>query len=236
MAENQRSSDSGGDLLRALPPELDGQVGSKGTTPIRRLGRHHRSRVSAHLLALDERDRYLRFGYAATDEQVRRYVEHLDFEQDAIFGVYNRELRLVAMAHLAHSVNARYDACAEFGVSVLTSSRGQGLGTRLFARAIKHARNEGVQLMFIHALSENTAMLSIARKAGAIVERDGAEAQAYLRLPPPTIETRIGEMLEEQWAQTDYRLKRQAKQFWAFLQGVQKIRRTVNEATRRSRP
>ena len=42
--------------------------------PIRTLAPNHRSRILAHLLALDEHDRYLRFGYTATDEQVERYV------------------------------------------------------------------------------------------------------------------------------------------------------------------
>ncbi|HSH90420.1 MAG TPA: GNAT family N-acetyltransferase, partial [Ramlibacter sp.] len=33
--------------------------------PIRSLGPSHRDRIAAHLLALDEHDRYLRFGYPA---------------------------------------------------------------------------------------------------------------------------------------------------------------------------
>ena len=35
--------------------------------PIRSLGPSHRERIARHLLALDERDRFLRFGYAAND-------------------------------------------------------------------------------------------------------------------------------------------------------------------------
>ena len=38
--------------------------------PIRSLGPSHRERIATHLLALDEHDRYLRFGYAANDEQI----------------------------------------------------------------------------------------------------------------------------------------------------------------------
>ena len=67
--------------------------------PIRSLGPGHRERIATHLLALDEQDRYLRFGYAATDEQIRRYAEHLDFDRDDIFGIYNRKLELIAVAH-----------------------------------------------------------------------------------------------------------------------------------------
>jgi RimJ/RimL family protein N-acetyltransferase len=202
--------------------------------PIRSLGPGHRERIAAHLLALDEHDRYLRFGYAAHDEQVRRYVEQLDFERDDIFGIYNRKLELIAMAHLAFVVDAQAPNCAEFGVSVLKKARGRGYGKRLFERASVHARNEGVDMLFIHALSENHAMISIARKAGATLERFGGETDAYLRLPPATLDSRVSEMVEEQLAQTDYRLKEQAKNFWDFLAGLQEVRKGVREGRHRS--
>ncbi len=202
--------------------------------PIRSLGPRHRERVAVHLTALDEHDRYLRFGYLATDEQIRRYADSLDFDRDDIFGVYNRKLELIAMAHLAFSPRPETTACAEFGVSVLKKARARGLGARLFERACIHARNEGVDNLFIHALSENTAMLKIARNAGATLERAGSETDAYLRLPPATIDTRMSEMVEEQFAQTDYRLKRQAKSFLDFLSGVQEIRRGVREGRHKS--
>ena len=35
--------------------------------PVRSLGPRHRDRIATHLTALPEADRYLRFGYAATD-------------------------------------------------------------------------------------------------------------------------------------------------------------------------
>jgi GNAT superfamily N-acetyltransferase len=202
--------------------------------PIRSLGPSHRERIAAHLKALDDEDRYLRFGYPATDEQIERYVAGLDFERDDIFGIYNRKLELIAMAHLAYSADPQMTSCAEFGVSVLRKARGRGLGARLFDRAVMHARNEGVEMLFIHALSENHAMLHIARKAGAKMERAGSETDAYLRLPPATFDSRMTEIVEEQMAQTDYRLKAQAKRFWSFLAGVQEVRRGVRDARRKS--
>ena len=69
--------------------------------PIRSIGPRERDRIAQHLLALAQHDRYLRFGYAASDEQVQRYVDGLDFERDELFGIYNRRLELIAMAHLA---------------------------------------------------------------------------------------------------------------------------------------
>jgi len=204
--------------------------------PIRSLGPGHRDRIKAHLLALDEHDRYLRFGYAASDEHVERYVAELDFDRDEIFGIYNRKLELIAMAHLAFLLEPGTPAGAEFGVSVLKKARGRGYGARLFDRAVMHARNEGVELMFIHALSENTAMIKIARNAGATLERAGGETDAYLRLPPATLDTRMTELVEEQIAQTDYKLKVQARAFLDFLANVQEIRQGVRDARRRSGP
>lgn len=202
--------------------------------PIRSLGPSHRDRIAAHLVALDADDRYLRFGYPATDEQIGRYVDGLDFDRDDIFGIYNRKLELIAMAHLAFAEQDDHKSCAEFGVSVLKKARGRGYGSRLFERAVIHARNEGVDLMFIHALTENTAMLKIARNAGAKLERAGSETDAYLRLPPATLDSRMSEMVEEQVAQTDYRLKAQARSFREFLASVQDIRRGVREGRHKS--
>lgn len=202
--------------------------------PIRSLGPSYRERIAAHLLQLDPADRYLRFGYAASDEQVRRYVEQLDFERDDIFGIYNRRLELIAMAHLAFSEHPEHQHCAEFGVSVLKQARGRGFGGRLFDRAVMHARNEGVNMLFIHALSENTAMLKIARNAGATVQRDGSESEAYLQLPPASLDTRMAEIVEQHFAEVDYNLKKQAKQFWDFLAGVQEVRQGVRHARHQS--
>jgi GNAT superfamily N-acetyltransferase len=202
--------------------------------PIRSLGPGHRGRIVTHLTALEPDDRYLRFGYVATDEQIASYVERLDFDRDDIFGIYNRKLELIAMAHLAFSGQAEHRSCAEFGVSVLRKARGRGYGSRLFERAAIHARNEGVELMFIHALSENRVMIRIARNAGATLERAGSETEAYLRLPPATLDSRMSEIVEEQLAQTDYQLKLRARSFRDFLASVQDVRRGMREGRHKS--
>jgi GNAT superfamily N-acetyltransferase len=202
--------------------------------PIRSLGPSHTERIAKHLLSLTKADRYLRFGYVANNQQIERYVAGLNFERDEIFGIYNRSLELIAVAHLAFSVEADFTSCAEFGVSVLAHARGRGYGSRLFDRAVMHARNEGVRMMFIHALSENTNMLNIARAAGAKVERDGSESDAYLRLPPADLDSRMTEMVEEGLAQTDYKLKVQAHHFWSFLHMMQEVRRGMRDARDRT--
>ena len=198
--------------------------------PIRSLSPRHKPRIERQLVALPAQDRFLRFGYAATDEQIGRYVASLNFERDEIFGVFNRRLELVAMAHLAYSVDPQWATCAEFGVSVSAHQRGKGLGARLFGHAVMHARNQGVSLLFIHALSENVAMLKIARQAGAVVQRDGSESEAYLSLPQATLDSQISGLVQEQMAEVDYQLKMQANQFRQWLATVQEIRQGVRDA------
>ena len=208
---------------------------TSSVVPIRSLSRDHVPSIEQHLLALEPHDRYLRFGYAANDEQIRRYVAQLNFERDELFGIFNRKLELIAMAHLAYSVDPQCTSCAEFGVSVSRQARGRGYGSRLFERAVMHARNEGVSQLFIHALSENTTMLRIARKAGAAIVRDGSESEAHLHLPPADFDSRMTELVNEQMALTNYHLKVQARQFWDGLALLMEIRQGVRESRERVR-
>lgn len=202
--------------------------------PIRILSAKHRPKIAAHLKSLGTQDRYLRFGYPATDEQIDGYIAKLDFVRDDIYGVFNRRLQIVSMAHLAFSVDPQWATCAEFGVSVDLKMRGRGLGARMFDRAMTHARNEGVSLMFIHALSENTPMLKIARKAGARVERDGSESDAYLSLQPANLDSQMHEFLEEGMADLDFQIKTRARQFLQLLRTMQEVRRGVRDARHQS--
>lgn len=195
--------------------------------PIRSLTPRHRERILAHLQALTENDRYLRFGYPATDAQIARYVDTLDFDRDEVFGIFNRKIELIAAAHLAYSpAPQRSDepAMAEFGVSVLPTARGRHFGGRLFDHAILHARNRGVETLFIHALSENVAMLKIARKAGAEVVREGSESEAFLKLPPETVGSRFDEVIEQHAAELDYQFKVQAHRVNSLLEAIAEVK------------
>ena len=64
------------------PSESSRQASPKLLVPIRSLGNNHRGRIEKHLLSLNEHDRYLRFGYAAQNAQIEKYVAQLDFERD----------------------------------------------------------------------------------------------------------------------------------------------------------
>lgn len=186
--------------------------------PIRSLAERHRPRVLAHLLQLGPEDRYLRFGYHASDAQIGRYVDLLDFRRDEVFGIFNRRLELIGMAHLAYLTESPAERhMAEFGVSVSPHARGRGYGGRLFEHAVLHARNRHVDTMIIHALSENSAMLHIARNAGATVQREGGDSEARLKLPSESFTSHLEEMVEVQAAELDYQIKSNAQRVDALL-------------------
>jgi RimJ/RimL family protein N-acetyltransferase len=175
---------------------------------IRRLKPRHAPAMLTHLLALPERDRYLRFGYLPTDEQIERFVATLNHSESTLFGVFDEQLTLVGLAQLSYIAEHQQAQTAEFGVSVAAAARGLGLGRALFQRCIAHARNQGVRHLIVYALSENARMLHMARRAGATVERDGGESLARITLPPPTFKALVLTQLLDRMARVDYHVKR----------------------------
>jgi RimJ/RimL family protein N-acetyltransferase len=108
-------------------------------------------------------------------------------------------------------------------VSVAANARGRGYGSRLFDLAVLHARNRGVRVLVIHALSENTPMLRIARNAGAQVVREGSEAQALLKLPADSVASHVEQLMETSAAEWDYRFKLQAERIERLRQRLAEL-------------
>ncbi len=203
--------------LLAAPP-APGAAGScaRRWVPIRRLHDGHRPRVLSHLLALDDDDRVRRFGLRASDELIAHYVDQLDFRRDHVFGTFDRRLELLTLGHLALDPEGR---SAEFAVSILSRARGRGLGTQLFTHAVTHARNRGVQTLFLHLARDNTPMMAIVQHAGALIDFDGADATAELALQAHTLGTQIEELIARQAAGVDFRFKRHALRLDALKPG-----------------
>jgi len=163
-----------------------------------------REALAVHLLSLSAADRRLRFGTVASDATIRDYVAHIDFDRDAVFGYFADDLSLGGAAHVAVT-----EGVAELGVSVLEGHRRRGIGSAMFERAAGFARNHYIRTLFMHCLTENTAMMHIARKSGMKIVAGGGEADAHLELPPLDVATVANELLQEQVALFDYNLKAQ---------------------------
>jgi GNAT superfamily N-acetyltransferase len=186
-------------------PTADGIGSGMSTIPVHRLTEAARPKLRGHFLRLDADDIRLRFGSPLGSDAIAAYVEAIDFDTDAVFGVYEDELGLAAAAHVAFGVDG-----AELGVSVLPGHRSRGIGSALFARAVEHARNRFVTRMYMHCLSENVAMMHIAKKSGMKICVDTGEAEAFLKLEPADQASLSGELMGQRVALFDYALKTQA--------------------------
>lgn len=188
-------------------------VGKAVTAPVlvRELASKDREQLLTHFLALGSEDRLLRFGQTVPDHVIENYVRTIDFSRNTVFGVFDHELELIGVGHLAYLPAEGDKRTAEFGVSVLESARGHGVGTKLFERAAIRSRNTRVSMLYMHCLSRNATMMHIAKKSGMRIEYAYGEADAYLSLPPADHSTIIAEMMQEQAALFDYALKRQAR-------------------------
>ena len=61
--------------------------------------------------------------------------------------------------------------------------------------------------MMVRALSVKGQVLRMAAKGGAVVERDGPDAEAWLKLPPDTVGTHIDSSLQSIAAEALYRIR-----------------------------
>jgi len=158
-----------------------------------RLREGDRAALREHFLALDADDRRLRFGAVLPDEGVEGYVARIDVASDGIFAVHDDRLRIVAAVHVALA-----GATAELGLSVLPGYRGQGLGDILLKRAVMWLRNRGVLSVYVHCISENSAMMHLARKNGMRIVYAGSESDGRLELAAPTPASYFDEWVENQ--------------------------------------
>jgi GNAT superfamily N-acetyltransferase len=181
------------------------------TVAVQRLKETARPALEAHFLALSPEDRRLRFGTPLAAEAVAAYVDRIDFDRDAVFGVHDNDLELVGVAHVAFG-----EALAELGLSVLPSHRGRGAGTALFDRAAAHARNRFVPRLFIHCLAENGAIMRLARRSGMDIVIDAGDADAHIELSPASPASITGELLTDHLALYDYALKAHVAQWKGF--------------------
>ena len=165
-----------------------------------------RAALARHFLALDADDRRLRFGAALTDEAVLQMEERIDFDRDEIFGIANDDLDLLGVVHVAF-----YPGKAELGLSVLPAARGIGLGNALFERAVTHLVNRGVREVFVHCLTENGAMMHLARRNGMQVVLDGSETDAHLALPRATTGSVLAEWIWDHNARYAHEVRRFAQ-------------------------
>lgn len=177
-------------------------------TVVQKLVAFQRDEIARHLLKLGPEDCRLRFGAPTTDAAIENYVGGIDFTRDKVFGIFEHDLSLSGVAHLALDAESN---SAELGLSVVPGYRGRGYGYALLSRAKLHARNLAYKRLYMHCLAENHVMIHLARKAGMTVVTQSGEADAHVALEDGPLTDYTREAIHDQIALVDYLFKQQTR-------------------------
>ena len=138
---------------------------------IRPLGLHDGAAMQAFVRGLSWGARVARF-FAPVNELSARQLQRV-----LSCGAAGAGLSLAALdgqgrivAHGQYAVDA--DGTAEFAIVVSDAWQGRGLGERLVAALLEHARNAGVTVFRGVTLADNGPMRLLARKLGFAFKRD----------------------------------------------------------------
>lgn len=124
---------------------------------------------------------------APSDDEMRRWTD-VDQQREVAFiavTVGAEEERAVGVARYAVDDTGK---AAEFAIVIGDAWQHRGLGRALLTELIAHARQAGLRQLFGPTLSENAAMVGLARSLGFSARRDAGEAYIInltLELGPP---------------------------------------------------
>ena len=161
-------------------------------------------------------DRYLRFGYNASNDNVTKYLDSAfeDFGTTNMWFIVEDNNQVVGSVHVSIGVNEK----AEMGFTVSPDYRGRGFGQDLFQRAATWAMMRGAKTLFTQCLSENQVMQHIAKKNGMTVVTVGyGEKEASVQATKGTIRAFYDDRMFDQLAFVDMSITKQFDLFTTLM-------------------
>lgn len=148
-----------------------------------------------HLKNLSDEDRYTRFGYAAGPQAIDRMILNIIYNQaDHHIFTYYTDGKIAGFGHLA-----RQDSDWELAVSVEQEYQGCGIADELMNHMIAWGKTHGVEVVYMHCITENQKIQHLARKYGLKTwNRSGHELTARVQLPEPTVLDYTANFVREQ--------------------------------------
>ena len=121
----------------------------------------HFRKLASHFVSLTSGDRFLRFGWVATDVDIVAYVESLFVSAARVFAVVEPDGDISGVLHLEFTGGG-----ANVGLSVSSWGRNQGIGTLLLQRAGLLVCAQGLKTLFVRNLNFNSALQQLALRLG----------------------------------------------------------------------
>lgn len=148
-----------------------------------------------HLLSLDPECRRTRFGMATTDAFLKQYADRCFTLNAVLHGAFAGD-ELIGVSEL-RPIGEHFAEEAEAAFSVNQNWRNHGVGTALFARLLRSARNRGYHKLYMTCLKYNAPMRHLARKFSAEIVVEMDESVAMVETPPRTMISLLREAMDD---------------------------------------
>lgn len=185
--------------------------------------------IEHFMMDIVSEDRRLRFGYQATDDGIKEYIdkslEHFGIDNmwfivdvSAVDRYAGRKIIATCHVSINHETNT-----AEMGCTVSPNCRNKKIGQELFNRGITWARMAGAENVFMHCLSENKVIQHIAQKGGmTVVTIDPSEKESTIQVKQNRFEAGFKDYIMDQIAIYDMAIRQQAFFAKKFMKGLVK--------------
>lgn len=148
---------------------------------LKRLSDIHRPAVLKHFLRLDSQSRSSRFFCSTSDENMKNYVNKIDFK-NGIFGIFNENLDIIGLGECVF-FKAKENMTAEVAFTVEKNYQGNGLGNKLMKRVVQYANSRNVHELHMYCIKTNQAILHLAKKYHLVPQYDGTEISGVVKTP-----------------------------------------------------
>jgi acetyltransferase len=178
-----RDAPAGADhfAIRPYPAELAEKISWRGRElVVRPIRPEDEAQHRAFLERLDPEDVRMRVFYARTElprSELARLTQ-IDYEREMAFIATESDAdgRQQHTLGVVRAISDPDNIDAEFAIVVRSDLKGQGLGRLLMDKVIGYARKRGTQRLVGDVLSENMAMLKLARLSGFTIDASGSDS------------------------------------------------------------
>lgn len=150
-----------------------------------------KEQLEQHLLDLDPASLVCRFGFPATKDSIKNYVQSIP-DDDLLFGIKTSLTsdRVATAVHLAISGKT-----AELGISTLPDFKRKGYAERALRYGVDILRNRGINQIYSICMPDNSPLMALIRKLNiTTITSSPGQREATISIPMAGIDSILAEL------------------------------------------
>lgn len=154
------------------------------------------SEYARHLKALNQEDRYSRFGHPASDYNIDQLILSMCYNpKDHELWYARNDDRRVGWGHMVKNADGSW----ELAVSVDKEYQRQGIADKLMSEMLVWAKFHHIPEVYMHCIESNRVIQHLAQKHELKTrERGDGERTAAMEVPPPSFVENNTQLFKEQ--------------------------------------